>query len=50
MLKEVFFLNGDDVRGKKLLNEMLLAHKKYLPQFKYVINELEKIERAEYIK
>jgi len=43
-------LIGDDTRGKKLLNEMLLAHKKYLPQFKYVIDELEKIERAEYTK
>lgn len=43
-------LIGDDVRGKKLLNEMLLAHKKYLPQFQYVIDQLEKVERAEYIK
>ena len=30
-------LVSDDTEGRKLLNEMLLAHKKYLPQFKNVI-------------
>ena len=27
-------LVADDKKGRKLLNEMLLAHKDYLPQFK----------------
>lgn len=41
-------LIADDLRGRKLLNEMLLAHKKYLPQFKNVIEKLEAVERAEF--
>lgn len=41
-------LVADDVRGRKLLNEMLLAHKKYLPQFQNVIEQLEKVERADF--
>lgn len=41
-------LVADDVEGRKLLNEMLLAHKKYLPQFKNVIDQIEKVERAEF--
>lgn len=41
-------LISDDVRGRKLLNEMLLAHKDYLPQFKDVIEKIEKVERAEF--
>lgn len=41
-------LIGDDIRGRKLLNEMLVAHKKYLPQFKNVIEQIEKVERAEF--
>lgn len=41
-------LVADDKRGRALLNEMLLAHKKYLPQFKNVINQIEKVERAEF--
>lgn len=41
-------LISDDIRGRKLLNEMLLAHKKYLPQFKNVIEKIEKVERAEF--
>lgn len=41
-------LVADDIRGRKLLNEMLLAHKKHLPQFKEVIEKIEKVERAEF--
>lgn len=41
-------LVADDVQGRKLLNEMLVAHKKYLPQFKNVIEQIEKVERAEF--
>ena len=41
-------LVSDDTEGRKLLNEMLLAHKKYLPQFKNVIEQIEKVERAEF--
>lgn len=41
-------LVADDKKGRKLLNEMLLAHKAYLPQFKKVIDVLEKVERAEF--
>ena len=41
-------LVSDDAEGRKLLNEMLLAHKKYLPQFKNVIEQIEKGERAEF--
>ena len=41
-------LVSDDTEGRKLLNEMLLAHKKYLPQFKSVIEQIEKVERAEF--
>ncbi|ASW41982.1 6-phospho-beta-glucosidase [Clostridium isatidis] len=41
-------LVADDKKGRKLLNEMLLAHKDYLPQFKKVIDVLEKVERAEF--
>ena len=41
-------LVSDDTEGRKLLNEMLLAHKKYLPQFKNVIEHIEKVERAEF--
>lgn len=41
-------LISDDIRGRKLLNEMLLAHKKYLPKFKNVIEKIEKVERAEF--
>lgn len=41
-------LVSDDAEGRKLLNEMLLAHKKYLPQFKNVIEQIEKVERAEF--
>ena len=41
-------LVSDDTAGRKLLNEMLLAHKKYLPQFKNVIEQIEKVERAEF--
>lgn len=41
-------LVSDDTEGRKLLNEMLLAHKKYLPQFKKVIEQIEKVERAEF--
>lgn len=38
----------DDIRGRELLNEMLVAHKKYLPQFKNVIDQIEKVQRAEF--
>lgn len=41
-------LVSDDTEGRKLLNEMLLAHKKYLPQFKNVIEQIERVERAEF--
>lgn len=41
-------LVGDDVDGRKLLNEMLVAHKKYLPQFSSVIEKIEAVERAEF--
>ena len=41
-------LVADDVRGRKLLNEMLVAHKEYLPQFKDVIEKIEMVERAEF--
>lgn len=41
-------LVADDKKGRKLLNEMLLAHKDYLPQFKKVIDVLEKVERGEF--
>lgn len=41
-------LVADDAQGRKLLNEMLVAHKKYLPQFKNVIEQIEKVERAEF--
>ena len=41
-------LVADDIRGRKLLNEMLVAHKKYLPQFKDVIEKIEMVERAEF--
>lgn len=41
-------LVADDVKGRKLLNEMLVAHKDYLPQFKDVIEKIEKVERAEF--
>lgn len=41
-------LIADDNRGRKLLNEMLLAHKNYLPQFKNVIEKIEMVERAEF--
>ena len=41
-------LIADDIGGRKLLNEMLVAHKEYLPQFKDVIEKIEKVERAEF--
>ena len=41
-------LVSDDIRGRELLNEMLIAHKKYLPQFKNVIDQIEKVQRAEF--
>ena len=41
-------LVGDDVRGRRMLNEMLVAHKKYLPQFAKVIEKIEAVERAEF--
>ncbi len=41
-------LVADDIRGRKLLNEMLVAHKEYLPQFKDVIEKIEMVERAEF--
>ena len=40
-------LVADDVRGRKLLNEMLVAHKRYLPQFANVIEKIEAVERGE---
>lgn len=41
-------LVADDVRGRKLLNEMLVANKEHLPQFKNVIEKIEAVERAEF--
>lgn len=41
-------LVGDDVMGRKMLNEMLVAHKEYLPQFASVIEKIEAVERAEF--
>lgn len=41
-------LVSDDIRGRELLNEMLIAHKKYLPQFKNIIDQIEKVQRAEF--
>lgn len=38
----------DDIKGRELLNEMLVANKKYLPQFKNVIEQIEKVQRAEF--
>ncbi|GFP78113.1 6-phospho-beta-glucosidase [Clostridium fungisolvens] len=34
-------LVSDDLKGKELLDEMLVAHKNHLPQFKQVIDKLE---------
>ena len=44
MLVEAFILNPQTVAGEKMihvLNELLIAHKKYLPQFADKIAELE---------
>lgn len=41
-------LVGSDKEGRLLLNEMLVAHQKYLPQFKDVIEKIEMVERAEF--
>lgn len=41
-------LVADDIQGRKILNEMLLAHKDYLPQFKDIIEKIEKVEKAEF--
>lgn len=41
-------LIADDIRGRKLLNEMLVAHKEYLPKFKDIIEKIERVERAEF--
>lgn len=41
-------LIADDIRGRKLLNEMLVANKEYLPQFKNIIEKIERVERAEF--
>lgn len=41
-------LVSDDYQGRKMLNDLLVAHKKYLPQFKSVIEQIEKVERAEF--
>ena len=41
-------LVGDDIRGRKLLNDMLVAHKKYLPQFSKAIDVIEKVNLAEF--
>lgn len=41
-------LVSDDINGRKMLNELLVAHKKYLPQFKNVIEQIERVERGEF--
>lgn len=41
-------LVSDDIKGRKILNDMLVAHKKYLPQFKKVIDAIEKVNLAEF--
>ena len=41
-------LVASDKDGRLLLNEMLVAHKEYLPQFKDVIEKIEAVERAEF--
>lgn len=41
-------LVASDKEGRLLLNEMLVAHKDYLPQFKDVIEKIEAVERAEF--
>ena len=41
-------LVADDVRGREMLNEMLVANKKYLPKFKNIIDQIEKVQRAEF--
>ncbi|MGL4572051.1 MAG: 6-phospho-beta-glucosidase [Clostridium sp.] len=41
-------LVGDDVKGRKILNDMLIAHKKYLPQFSKAIEAIEKVNLGEF--
>ena len=41
-------LVANDVDGRKLLNEMLLAHKQFLPQFKNVIEKIEAVEKGNF--
>ena len=41
-------LVASDKDGRLLLNEMLVAHKDHLPQFKDVIEKIEMVERAEF--
>ncbi|WP_300381458.1 6-phospho-beta-glucosidase [Clostridium sp.] len=41
-------LVASDKEGRLLLNEMLVAHKDYLPKFKDVIEKIEAVERAEF--
>ena len=41
-------LVGDDIKGRKILNDMLIAHKKYLPQFSKAIEAIEKVNLGEF--
>ncbi|MGV3025117.1 6-phospho-beta-glucosidase [Clostridium thermobutyricum] len=41
-------LIADDDKGRIILNDMLVAHKKHLPQFKNVIDQLEKVNKGEF--
>ncbi len=41
-------LVANDVDGKKLLNEMLVAHKQFLPQFKNIIEKIEAVEKGNF--
>ncbi|MGL4849345.1 MAG: 6-phospho-beta-glucosidase, partial [Clostridium sp.] len=41
-------LVSNDEKGRKILNDLLVAHKKYLPQFESVIEKIEKVNKAEF--
>ncbi|WP_297631040.1 6-phospho-beta-glucosidase [uncultured Clostridium sp.] len=41
-------LVSDDEKGRKILNDLLVAHKKYLPQFKEVIEKIEKVKTGDF--
>lgn len=41
-------LVSDDEKGRKILNDLLVAHKRYLPQFKEVIEKIEKVKIGDF--